>query len=145
MWYLLNNTKGWSIQRDNNILDQFYSTVLVLPVQLLFVEPQLLQFLYMGIPNYCIQRQINEPAKTRSLCYLSTRSQDKEQKKRHTYRSFRLHTFGYLPSLTFILIAINKRNRYWFLEKTSLEKTGKETPKYNYRSFRWKHLQSLSH
>ena len=35
MWYLLNNTKGWSIQRDNNILDQFYSTVLVLPVQLL--------------------------------------------------------------------------------------------------------------
>ena len=113
MWYLLNNTKGWSIQRDNNILDQFYSTVLVLPVQLLFVEPQLLQFLYMGIPNYCIQRQINEPAKTRS--------QDKEQKKRHTYRSFRLHTFGYLPSLTFILIAINKRNRYWFLEKIIIQ------------------------
>ena len=26
---------SWSIQRDNNILDQFYSTVLVLPVQLL--------------------------------------------------------------------------------------------------------------
>ena len=129
MWYLLNNTKGWSIQRDNNILDQFYSTVLVLPVQLLFVEPQLLQFLYMGIPNYCIQRQINEPAKTRSLCYLSTRSQDKEQKKRHTYRSFRLHTFGYLPSLTFILIAplvLESKERkylYWFLEKTSLEKT----------------------
>ena len=39
-----------------------YSTYIM---QLLFVSPQLLQFLYMGIPNYCIQRQINEPAKTK--------------------------------------------------------------------------------